>query len=111
VTKYWVEDAFPFELLPALKELGTGGLGMHGYGCARGSLALVGFAQMEIARIAPSFATFVGVHNGLALGSIYIDGSEIKAISRSSARILRSWSRAAFGSRDSWRGSFGHLFI
>jgi alkylation response protein AidB-like acyl-CoA dehydrogenase len=76
VTKYWVEDAFPFELLPAVKELGIGGLGMHGYGCAGGSLALVGFAQMETARVDPSFATFLGVHNGLAMGSIYIDGSE-----------------------------------
>jgi alkylation response protein AidB-like acyl-CoA dehydrogenase len=76
VTKYWMEDAFPFELLPAVKELGIGGLGMRGYGCAGGSLALVGFAQMEAARVDPSFATFLGVHNGLAMGSIYIDGSE-----------------------------------
>jgi alkylation response protein AidB-like acyl-CoA dehydrogenase len=76
VTKYWMEDAFPFELLPAVKELGIGGLGMRGYGCAGGSLALVGFAHMEAARIDPSFATFLGVHNGLAMGSIYIDGSE-----------------------------------
>ena len=35
ITKYWVDDAFPFELLPAVKELGIGGLGMQGYGCAR----------------------------------------------------------------------------
>ena len=76
ITKYWVEDAFPFELLPAVKELGIGGLGMHGYGCAGGSLALLGFVQMEIARVDPSFSTFVGVHVGLAMGSIYIDGSE-----------------------------------
>jgi alkylation response protein AidB-like acyl-CoA dehydrogenase len=76
VTKYWVEDAFPFELLPAVKELGVGGLGMRGYGCAGGSLALLGFVQMEIARIDPSFSTFMGVHGGLAMGSIYIDGSE-----------------------------------
>jgi alkylation response protein AidB-like acyl-CoA dehydrogenase len=75
-TKYWSEDAFPFELLPAVKELGVGGLGMHGYGCAGGSLALLGFVQMEAARIDPSFATFMGVHGGLAMGSIYLDGSE-----------------------------------
>ena len=49
---------------------------MKGYGCAGGSLALLGFVQMEMARIDPSFSTFVGVHNGLAMGSIYIDGSE-----------------------------------
>src|SRR5712672_2199281 len=76
ITKYWVDDAFPFELLPAMKDLGVGGLAMHGYGCAGGSLALLGFVQMEIARIDPSFSTFVGVHVGLAMGSIYIDGSE-----------------------------------
>src|SRR6201988_3255574 len=76
ITKYWVEDAFPFELLPAVKELGIGGLGIKGYGCAGGSLALLGYVQMEIARVDPSFSTFVGVHNGLAMGSIYIDGSE-----------------------------------
>ena len=76
ITQYWVNDAFPFELLPAVKELGIGGLGMKGYGCAGGSLALLGFVQMEIARADPSFATFMGVHAGLAMGSIYIDGSE-----------------------------------
>ncbi len=76
ITKYWVEDAFPFELLPAVKELGIGGLGMKGYDCAGGSLALLGFVEMEMARIDPSFATFFGVHDGLAMGSIYIDGSE-----------------------------------
>ena len=76
VTKYWAEDAFPFEVLPALKELGIGGVGIKGYGCAGGSLALLGFVQMEIARIDPSFSTFMGVHGGLAMGSIYIDGSE-----------------------------------
>ena len=43
ITKYWVDDAFPFELLPAVKELGIGGVGMKGYGCAGGSLALLGF--------------------------------------------------------------------
>src|SRR6202140_98295 len=76
ITKYWVDDAFPFELLPAVKELGIGGLAMKGYGCAGGSLALLGFVQMEIARIDPSFSTFMGVHIGLAMGSVYIDGSE-----------------------------------
>jgi glutaryl-CoA dehydrogenase len=76
ITKYWVKDAFPFDLLLAVKELGIGGLGMKGYGCAGGSLALLGFVQMEAARVDPSFSTFLGVHNGLAMGSIYIDGSE-----------------------------------
>jgi alkylation response protein AidB-like acyl-CoA dehydrogenase len=76
ITKYWVKDLFPFELLPAVKELGIGGVAMKGYGCAGGSLALMGFILMDAARVDPSFATFLGVHIGLAMGSIYIDGSE-----------------------------------
>src|ERR1700752_3409786 len=63
ITKYWIGDAFPFELLPALKELGIGGIGMHGYGCAGGSMEQLGFILMEIARVDPSFATFMGVHD------------------------------------------------
>src|ERR1700751_4437500 len=35
ITKYWVEDSFPFELLPAIKELNIGGVAMNGY-CWRG---------------------------------------------------------------------------
>jgi glutaryl-CoA dehydrogenase len=76
ITDYWVKDAFPFELLPAVKELNIGGLGMQGCGCRGGSLALLGFVEMEMARVDPSFATFFGVHDGLAMGSIYINGSE-----------------------------------
>src|SRR6201993_516709 len=76
ITDYWVRDQFPFDLLPEVKKLGIGGVGIKGYGCAGGSLALLGFVQMESARIDPSFSTFLGVHIGLAMGSIYIDGSE-----------------------------------
>jgi alkylation response protein AidB-like acyl-CoA dehydrogenase len=76
ITDYWVRDQFPFALLPEVKKLGIGGVGIKGYGCAGGSLALLGFVQMESARIDPSFSTFLGVHIGLAMGSIYIDGSE-----------------------------------
>src|SRR4051812_5767182 len=76
INKYWSDDAFPFELLPSFKELGLGGLGFEGYGCAGGSQKLFGFVAMEIARVDASFCTFWGVHSGLAMGSIYIDGSE-----------------------------------
>jgi glutaryl-CoA dehydrogenase len=76
IAKYWSDDAFPFELLPSLKELGIGGLGYEGYGCAGGSQKLFGFVAMEMARVDPSIGTFFGVHSGLAMGSIYLDGSE-----------------------------------
>ncbi len=76
ITKYWADDAFPFEVLPALRDLKIGGLGLQGYGCRGGSTLLDGFVQMEMARVDPSFSTFFGVHNGLSMGSIYFGGSE-----------------------------------
>src|SRR5258706_742069 len=76
INKYWSDDAFPFELLPSFKELNLGGLGFEGYGCAGGSQKLFGFVAMELARVDASFGTFFGVHSGLAMGSIYLDGSE-----------------------------------
>ena len=76
INKYWAEDAFPFELLPAIKELNIGGLGLKGYGCRGGSAKLFGFVAMELARVDASIGTFCGVHDGLAMGSIHRDGSE-----------------------------------
>lgn len=76
INKYWSDDAFPFELLPSFGELKLGGLGYEGYGCAGGSQQLFGFVAMELARVDASFCTFFGVHSGLAMGSIYLDGSE-----------------------------------
>jgi alkylation response protein AidB-like acyl-CoA dehydrogenase len=76
INKYWIEDAFPFEVLPAFKELNVGGLGIQGYGCAGGSQLLIGLVAMEMARFDASIATFFGVHSGLAMGSIALVGSE-----------------------------------
>jgi glutaryl-CoA dehydrogenase len=76
ITKYWAEDAFPFELLPEFKKLGIGGVGFHGYGCPGGSPLLATFLGMEMARVDASICTFFGVHSGLAMGSIYLGGSE-----------------------------------
>jgi len=49
---------------------------MQGYGCRGGSAQLFGLIAMEMARFDSSIATFFGVHNGLAMGSIYLGGSE-----------------------------------
>lgn len=76
ITRYWTEDAFPFELLPAFKELNLGGLGIGGYGCAGGSQLLVGLVGMEMSRVDCSIATFFGVQNGLAMASIALGGTE-----------------------------------
>ncbi len=76
INKYWVEDSFPFELLPSFKELNLAGLGINGYGCPGGSPLLVGLVAMNIARTDTSFCTFYGVHSGLAMNSIYLAGTE-----------------------------------
>jgi glutaryl-CoA dehydrogenase len=76
INKYWVEDSFPFELLPSFKELNIAGLGMNGYGCPGGSPLLGGLVAMEIARTDASWATLFGVHSGLAMNSIYLNGTE-----------------------------------
>src|SRR5499427_1664467 len=76
INKHWVEDSFPFELLPSYKELNIAGLGMNGYGCPGGSPQLFALVALEIARTDVSFCTFHGVHTGLAMNSIYLAGTE-----------------------------------
>src|ERR1700733_13740962 len=76
ITKYWTRAEFPFELIPGYAALGVAGAGYNGYGCAGRSTLLDGFVMLELARIDCSIATFHGVHSGLAMGSIYLCGSE-----------------------------------
>jgi glutaryl-CoA dehydrogenase len=67
----WTRARFPAETLPAYAELGIAGIG---YTEARPILD--GMILMEIARVDASFATFHGVHGGLAMGSIALCGSD-----------------------------------
>ena len=76
INRFWAEDAFPFELIPDIRDLNIAGIGFEGYGCPGGSTLLDGFVSMELARVDSSIATFYGVHSGLAMGSIYLGGSE-----------------------------------
>jgi glutaryl-CoA dehydrogenase len=76
INDFWARDAFPFDLLPKMQELGIGGLPYTGYGCPGKSMMLMGFVMMEMARVDASMSTFFGVHTGLAMGSIYLCGSE-----------------------------------
>jgi glutaryl-CoA dehydrogenase len=76
ITRHWARATFPFEILPGLRELGTAGLPYQGYSCAGRRYLLDGMLAMELARVDPSIATFHGVHSGLAMGSIYLCGSD-----------------------------------
>src|SRR5579859_4542035 len=76
INRYWTREEFPSDLIPGLAELNIVGLPYTGYGCPGGGNLLDGMIAMEIARVDSSMATFVGVHGGLAMGSIYLCGSE-----------------------------------
>ena len=76
INDYWIRAAFPFELIPKLAALDIAGISYQGYGCAGRSTVLDGLIAVEMARIDASIATFFGVHSGLAMGSLYLCGSE-----------------------------------
>jgi glutaryl-CoA dehydrogenase len=76
ITQYWIREEFPHQLIPGLAALGIAGLSYQGYDCPGKSSLLDGMVAMELARVDSSIATFFGVHSGLAMGSIYLCGSE-----------------------------------
>src|SRR5258708_2413266 len=76
INDFWAKDSFRFDVLPGFRALQIMGAGYDGYGCAGGSNLLACYLAMEIARVDCSFATFFGVHSGLAMGSIFLCGSE-----------------------------------
>jgi glutaryl-CoA dehydrogenase len=76
VNNFWLHDEFPYEVIPKFGELGLCGVTYQGYGCPGKSFLMEGILAMEMARVDSSIATFFGVQSGLAMGSIYICGSE-----------------------------------
>ncbi len=76
INDYWDKAQFPFELVPKLATLGIIGYTIEGYGCPGMSRLAAGLAAAEVARGDGSVNTFLGVHSGLAMGSIAMLGSE-----------------------------------
>lgn len=76
VNEYWLKAEFPFEIIPKFAELNICGVTYEGYGCPNRSFLMEGIIAMEMARVDASVATFFGVQSGLAMGSIYLLGSE-----------------------------------
>lgn len=76
VNHYWLHDEFPFELIEKMRTLDICGVTYKGYGCPGLSFVMEGVIAMEMARVDASIATFFGVQSGLAMGSIYLCGSE-----------------------------------
>ena len=76
INDYWTRAEFPHELVPGIAELGIAGLQYDGPGCPGRSSLFDGMMAMEMARVDPSMQTFMGVHGGLAMGSVDICGSD-----------------------------------
>ncbi|SDY04468.1 glutaryl-CoA dehydrogenase [Amycolatopsis xylanica] len=78
VNENWAKGEFPKELIGMFREQGLAGLPYEGYGEHRAAASnlLSGMMAMEMTRTDPSVATFFGVHNGLAMYSIYAGGDQ-----------------------------------
>ena len=76
INDYWERAQFPFELVPKIAQLGVVGGAITGYGCHGLSRLAAGMVTLELSRGDGSVNTFLGVQNGLAMGSINMLGSE-----------------------------------
>ncbi len=73
---YWNKAKFPMHIIPKLAELNICGVAYEGYGCPGLPFMMEGIIAEELARVDVSISTFFGVHSGLAMGSIYLCGSD-----------------------------------
>ena len=76
INEYWTRAETPRHLIPEIAKLGIAGMPYSGYGCPGKSTLLDGMIAMELAKGDPSISTFMGVHGGLAMGTMYLCGSE-----------------------------------
>ena len=76
VNDYWNKAKFPFEIIEKFAQLNITGVPYEGYGCPNLPFLMEGIIAQEIARVDVSISTFFGVHSGLAMGSIYLCGSD-----------------------------------
>lgn len=73
---HWERAVSPRHLVPRIAELGLYGNAFPETRQFENSAVFRGWVAMEISRADPSTATFIGVHSGLAMTSIWVGGSE-----------------------------------
>ncbi|NKG19814.1 acyl-CoA dehydrogenase family protein [Paeniglutamicibacter terrestris] len=76
INEHWETADFPYHLIPKIAQLGIIGTSISGYGCPGLTRMQTGLVAMELSRGDGSFNTFNAVHSGLAMGTIYLHGSE-----------------------------------
>ena len=72
----WDRAEFPTQIIKPLAELGMYSFGWESTKPFANSAVFRGFVALELARVDASVATFVGVQNGLAAGSLEACGSD-----------------------------------
>ncbi len=76
VNEHWLRGEFPMQLIPGFAALDIAGMTFRGNGFPARSCVLEGLVAEEIARVDVSMSTFFGVQSGLAMGSLYLCGSD-----------------------------------
>jgi glutaryl-CoA dehydrogenase len=76
VNDHWARAEFPFPIVKAFADLGLFGMPWAETQNFKNSAVFRGWVALELARVDASVATFVGVQNGLAMGSISVAGSK-----------------------------------
>ncbi|GAB3612416.1 acyl-CoA dehydrogenase family protein [Humibacter ginsengisoli] len=74
--EYWERAEFPKQIIPDLHRLGVAAFAWDETKPFPNSAVFRGFVALELARIDASVATYVGVQNGLAAGSLSACGSQ-----------------------------------
>lgn len=74
--EFWEKAETPRHLIPRLAELNVFGDAFPETQAFASSSVYRGWVAMELSRVDPSTATFVGVHAGLAMTSVQIGGSD-----------------------------------
>jgi glutaryl-CoA dehydrogenase len=75
VNDHWARAEFPMQVVEGLADLGIFALPWEETRPFENSAVFRGWVALELARVDASVATFVGVQNGLAMGSIAVGGS------------------------------------
>ncbi|HEY5223777.1 MAG TPA: acyl-CoA dehydrogenase family protein [Microbacteriaceae bacterium] len=76
VNEFWQRAEFPMQVIKPLHELGVASYSWEETAPFANSTVFRGFVALELARVDASIATYVGVQNGLAAGSVHACGSD-----------------------------------
>ncbi|MCM6761781.1 acyl-CoA dehydrogenase family protein [Rathayibacter sp. ZW T2_19] len=73
---YWERAEFPRHLVPGIHATGAIGLSWPGTRAIENSAVFRGWVALEFGRVDAGIATYVGVQNGLVMGTVQVTGSD-----------------------------------